>query len=936
MAEDQDSSHSSDNDGDSMQSPWWSAFDDVDLGLQDYITGLEAKEPGSDPDSATSTGAESERDDRPDESQPDDERIGDDGADAGQLYELQSDEFQPGIDQPGKPLSDAGQIDNGQLGEPLPDDAGPVATPDGAEDDVTEPEREESADDAAGTAEPRDLSSDDNDEAESPETEPSADGAGENADSDVTPADLAAAPAEDSPERPTVSDDIPTDDTPTDDIPTDDDPADGAEVEATAPESSDGGEGDARSLWRRLLKPAPCTVLWHKIGLELLHIALFIVVSVGAVCMLQASLYPDEEFVFNPRASSAAAFVWPLWNDSKVPNPASDILVAGAHMAFVNLFALAVIYSLLILVTNRFWVGTWIFESLTIVYYVANSIKISEREEPVIPSDLNFISGGNTGNLMQFVTDEQWELIHWAILTISLSFVVMLVTNHFDCRRSFIAPRAHKRIAAAVRCIIICGYLIFMGAFVNAMSVDGSWACKQLDKYGDTPVLWSSIIDSQHNGTIVAFVRLVHTEVMEKPDGYSEQAMQDIAERYSAAAQDINATRSENLNDSTVIVILSESYTDPTRIPGTSFDVDPVPYLHQVKSQTTSGLMLSSGYGGGTANMEYMSLTGLDTLNFSPSMSSPYQQLVPNESWTPSFNQLWNGGADSYGFHPFQSAMYSRSTVYKKFGFSYLYALDSEIPIEPQDTLPNSPYVSDQSAYTSVLNEVQSADSPEFISLMTMQNHAPDNWAYDPQFQPYETTRGSLGQDDYTAIADYATQLNYTDQALQEFLTKLDAIDKPITVIWYGDHYPGILSDTVTTDANALALHETDYFIWSNAASGSAGTKLPDSDTAYTSPNYFMAQTAEHMNAKVSPYLAFLTKLHEKVPALSIQLRWNYWAHSSDTGGEYLNAQGEEMNPDDFDEETRRMLEDYKLIQYDITAGKGYLKDTGFMDLPDE
>ena len=32
---------------------------------------------------------------------------------------------------------------------------------------------------------------------------------------------------------------------------------------------------------------------------------------------------------------------------------------------------------------------------------------------------------------------------------------------------------------------------------------------------------------------------------------------------------------------------------------------------------------------------------------------------------------------------------------------------------------------------------------------------------------------------------------------------------------------------------------------------------------------------------------------------------------------------------------TRQLLEDYKLIQYDVTAGDGYLKDLGFMDAPE-
>ena len=31
---------------------------------------------------------------------------------------------------------------------------------------------------------------------------------------------------------------------------------------------------------------------------------------------------------------------------------------------------------------------------------------------------------------------------------------------------------------------------------------------------------------------------------------------------------------------------------------------------------------------------------------------------------------------------------------------------------------------------------------------------------------------------------------------------------------------------------------------------------------------------------------------------------------------------------------TQQLLADYQLIQYDITTGKNYLKDTDFMDLP--
>lgn len=78
-------------------------------------------------------------------------------------------------------------------------------------------------------------------------------------------------------------------------------------------------------------------------------------------------------------------------------------------------------------------------------------------------------------------------------------------------------------------------------------------------------------------------------------------------------------------------MVLSESFSDPLRAPRVSYSIDPMPQIRAIKEQTTSGLMLSPGYGGGTANIEYQEITGLSLSNFSDSMSVPYQQLVPNQ-----------------------------------------------------------------------------------------------------------------------------------------------------------------------------------------------------------------------------------------------------------------------------------------------------------------
>ncbi|MBL7507790.1 LTA synthase family protein, partial [Escherichia coli] len=82
--------------------------------------------------------------------------------------------------------------------------------------------------------------------------------------------------------------------------------------------------------------------------------------------------------------------------------------------------------------------------------------------------------------------------------------------------------------------------------------------------------------------------------------------MKDLAKRYSKLGAKINQNRTHNsVGKQNLVFVLSESYSDPSRGPGMKVSGNPIAYLHQLKKHSTSGLMLSSGYGGGTANMEY-------------------------------------------------------------------------------------------------------------------------------------------------------------------------------------------------------------------------------------------------------------------------------------------------------------------------------------------
>ena len=86
------------------------------------------------------------------------------------------------------------------------------------------------------------------------------------------------------------------------------------------------------------------------------------------------------------------------------------------------------------------------------------------------------------------------------------------------------------------------------------------------------------------------------------------------------------------------------------------------------------------------------------------------------------------------------------------------------------------------------------------------------------------------------------------------------------------------------------------------------------------------------MNAKVSPYLAMLTDLKQQIPAMSRVKGSN--GGIGQGKATYLDQNGNRIKATKVSRKAQRLLEDYKLVQYDQTIGKNYLKNTGFTKVP--
>lgn len=573
------------------------------------------------------------------------------------------------------------------------------------------------------------------------------------------------------------------------------------------------------------------------------------------------------------------------------------------HMMILTLLLYYLIYRFFYGITNKFWLSSIITYTAVTIAIVADAIKIYYRSEPILPTEVTMVSA--YGDIL--------EMIPQIILWIAIIGIIILTGVIIFCEVKFPQEKLSwkPRLLGILLAIVVFGSSTRIN---HGNSIVNAW----LSSYGNEPTFWNQEYGAQYNGAIQQFLNNIDTNIMENNSNYSRKRVNKLVEKYKKQAEKINKGRTNNLSTQTIVFNLSESLANPNRLKEVELSQNPLSYIDSVKRNTTSGLMISSGLGGGTANMEYMTLTGLPVSNFSPTIATPYTQVVPNSNQTLTINNYFK---KSTAIHPYRSSFYSREVVYKKFGFQKFMYLGGKYKLKHKMKIGTNPYLSDETAYRNTLDVINSYKNGQFINLVTMQNHLPYSDYYDNSGD-YQVS-GNMDDDEKNNISNYSAGISYTDKAVQKFIEQIDEIDKSITVVFYGDHLPGIYSNI---DGNSLEARETDYFIYSNKYARQHGAKNLK-HVKYVSPIDFIALTAEQTNSKVSPYYALLTEIQKELPTIKV------YAYNNGKNPVFVNKKGKTIKYKQLTKKQKRLYNDLKLVQYDLTAGNQYLYKTKFFNV---
>ncbi|MCX8736739.1 LTA synthase family protein [Lactobacillus sp. B4026] len=563
------------------------------------------------------------------------------------------------------------------------------------------------------------------------------------------------------------------------------------------------------------------------------------------------------------------------------------------------------LFSIFYFITTRYWTSNMLVSLIAIGWAIANKIKLLLRGEPIYPTEISEIVNWKT--LLPMVGKK-------LVIVILIAIVIVIALDVF-LELKFTVKKHGSWKKRGIWALI--SLLLFMTPL--RFNHDGGVIYHINRGFDNRQKFRNPERDIQVNGPVLNFLNYIDLQIMDQPaTGYSASTIKQLNDKYSKVASRINKNRKNDLQKQTIVFNLSESFVDPNTFPTIKFErsaPNPVKFIESMKSRSSYGTMLSAGYGGGTANMEWETLTGLNMGLFKSTLT-PYVQVVPNYDFYPTIGMNFDYKS---AVHPFIGTYYSRREDYRRFKFDKFVYAGSKYKIIDQKKLGKSGYNSDFTTYANGLHQINSRKGGQFINLISIQNHMPyNNW------YPHNEYMGKISGDLFNTpavreqMATYVKGTQYTDKAVKQFIGQIDKIKKPITLVFYGDHYPSIISQSYTAKY-PVQMHSTRYFIYSNkyAREHGAKTRLPRKANNFVSSSDFIAMMLEQTDSKVTPYQALLTEVHKKLPAITINF-------DGDKGYELIGRKGQVIDPKYLTKKQQELLSDYETIQYDMTAGKAY------------
>ena len=545
------------------------------------------------------------------------------------------------------------------------------------------------------------------------------------------------------------------------------------------------------------------------------------------------------------------------------PNALRAVLVIfKAQPLLIVLNALPV--GLLLLIFTCLFRNVWFGGALTNLivcgFSVANRVKIEVRDEPVFPRDLALLK-----EVGAIVSDYDIAYPWGAVAIVVLASLVLLAIGLFFKCRPFPVARLRGWLGSLLGILASGAVLVSLIFTVYASN----------DLYNSFKVSNAYYVPSVFNelGFPYCFCHQFTTYPVDKPDGFSK-GQAELWEREAAPQKG----EKQPVN---VIMIMNEAFSDITDYEAFAFDEtnEPLPNLQAMRQDphAVTGHIVVPNFAAGTANTEFDVMTGIQTNALSATTTSAMR--VVNRNLDSLFRVYGENGYHTSYFHPGDNWFYNRENV-----LAWMGAEETRFTNGMENMETKGRWVTDQYLVGQIQNEFEetvAGGNTLFHYMTTIQNHmsyTPDKYGEGYSYPDVPLNISVSGHVE-TLLKVYIEGARDADAMLGQLKEYFSAQEKPVVLVFFGDHLPylgdnqvgyeelGMAAEPYWAD---LASYETPFVIWANDTAfemldWSAAVELPETISA----SFLGAAVLELTgHSSDSSWFSFLNDLRREFPVV--------------------------------------------------------------------
>lgn len=466
----------------------------------------------------------------------------------------------------------------------------------------------------------------------------------------------------------------------------------------------------------------------------------------------------------------------------------ADVLLFMEDRTFVFLYNVLIIFmtfAIVFLVNKKYFAFGIIFFGWAMIGAV-NGIITTSRKTPFTAVDLTIFKSTIP------VLNNYFSLPEIVLVVIFLTLAIAgLVTLFLYC------PNARKAFDHRANLILVSVMLIFFG-LTTYSAVGRGMLIKRFDNL---------IAGYKDYGSAYAFTVTALDTGIDRPIDYSRTRVRKVKKSMDKKLK-ANTGKGHVSGKPNILFIQLESHFDITELKGLKLSGDPLPNLHRLQEESTSGRLTVPVYGAGTINTEFEVLTGMNTAYFGTG-EYPYRSILHKRTSESTAYWLRDRGYNTTVIHDNNASFYDRDYVLSNLGF------DNFITSENMNitAFNEAGWARDEILEEYILDTMERTKGPDYIYSISVQGHG--DYPSDPVDDPVIRVENEDYEEGYlNTLTYYINQLYEMDRFIGRLTEILSDYDEETILVFYGDHLPSL--NIESKDLESGSKYKTSYVIWDN------------------------------------------------------------------------------------------------------------------------